>query len=393
MAVTFAKLNTTAQMAKAIAKSGALSAGLDEVRKYYGGPSFDSVALEYLFSSTTFPLGTITQIFGPEGSGKSTITVDLLNRLFMRVGGDGHLIDTEQKINESLMRGIVDAEVLADERFAVTRAPTLERAQNVMLTLAKEINNLTHGSKRDSNPHLLGIGLDSFRVASQATIDAVLKEGHASKAFALEANLWRQFLGAFMSLMQYVPMSVIVVNHQVEKESANGYGKVYDVGGGMALKFYETYRLQVKAIKKVAQTKDVYTDLAITSFKNSNGAAKQTINPRIVYKSPELPEDKILVDWTTADARLLAGPDIPRSILSAEGVINVKESSKAGLYNDEVSGLKLVPITDITQALYEDADRLARFRKILGITVNKTIDELYDDGWYKDAKSGVSVGE
>ena len=93
MAVSFSKLATTARMAKAIAKSGTISAGLDEVGRYYGGPSFDSVALEYLFSSTTFPLGTITQIFGPEGSGKSTIAVGLLNRLFMRIGGDGHLID------------------------------------------------------------------------------------------------------------------------------------------------------------------------------------------------------------------------------------------------------------------------------------------------------------
>ena len=291
------------------------------------------------------------------------------------------------------MRGIVDPEVLSDERFAVSRATTLERAQSVLLTLAKEINSLTHGKKRDSNPHLLGIALDSFRVASEATLDAVLKAGHASKSFAIEANLWRQFLGAFMSLMQYVPMSLIVVNHQVEKESPNGYGKVYDVGGGMALKYYETYRLQVKAIKKTSLVNDVYTDLSITSFKNSNGEAKQTINPRIVYKSPDLDSTRVLVDWSVADARLLSGSDIPRSKLTSEGVINVKESSKAGLYNDEVSGLKLVPISDITQALYEDADRLAKFRAIMGITKNKTIDELYDDGWFKDAKAGVSLEE
>lgn len=391
MAVPFAKLNTTAQMAKAIAKSGALSAGLDEVRKYYGGPSFDSIAQEYLFSSTTFPLGIIVQIFGPEGSGKSTIVVDFLNRLFMRPGGDGHLIDTEQKINESLMRGLIDPEVLADDRFAVSRAPTLERAQSVLLTLAKEINALTHGKKRDSHPHLLGVGLDSFRVASEATLDAILKAGHASKAFAIEANLWRQYLGAFMSLMQYVPMSLFVVNHQVEKESPMGYGKVYDVGGGMALKYYESYRLQVKAIKKTSLVNDVYTDLAITSFKNSNGEAKQTVNPRIIYKSPEIPEGKVVVDWNTADAKLLTGSDIPRSKLTAEGVINVKESSKAGLYNDEISGLKMVPIEDITQSLYEDEDRLSRFRTIMGITKNKTIDELFEDGWFKDAKAGVSL--
>ena len=386
MAVTFAKMQSTAAMAKAIAKSGAVSAGLDEVKRYYGGPSLNNIALEYLLSSTTYPLGTILQLFGPEGSGKSTIAVDLLNRCFMSIGGDGHLLDTEQKINENLMRGIVDPAVIEEERFTVSRTPTLEQTQAVLTALAKEINALTHGKRRDSNPHLLGIIVDSFRVASETTLENILKAGHASKAFAVEANLWRQYLGAFMSMLQYTPMSLIIVNHQVEKESPMGYGKVYDVGGGMALKYYETYRIQVKTVKKTSQANDIYSDIVLTTFKNSNGEAKNQVYPRIVYRSPELEENRYMVDWSVADAKLLAGPDIPRAKLKSEAVCDIKESSKAGLFNDEVAGLKMVPIQDITQALYEDADRLARLRSILGITVNKTVDELYEDGWFKNAK-------
>ena len=271
MAVTFAKMQSTAAMAKAIAKSGVVSAGLDAVKRYYGGPELGNISLEYLLSSTTYPLGTILQLFGPEGSGKSTIAVDLLNRCFMSIGGDGHLLDTEQKINESLMRGIVDPAVIEDERFTVSRTPTLEQTQAVLTTLAKEINALTHGKRRDANPHLLGIIIDSFRVASETTLENILKAGHASKAFAVEANLWRQYLGAFVGMLQYTPMSLIVVNHQVEKESPMGYGKVYDVGGGMALKFYETYRIQVKTVKKTSQANDIYSDIVLTTFKNSNG--------------------------------------------------------------------------------------------------------------------------
>lgn len=115
--------------------------------------------------------------------------------------------------------------------------------------------------------------------------------------------------------------------------------------------------------------------------------------PRIVYRSPELPEGRYLVDWATADAKLLTGQDIPRSKLTSEGVISVKESSKAGLYNEEVTGQKMVPIDEITQSLYEDEDRLTRFRKIMNITKNKTVDELYEDGWFKDAKASVNLGD
>ena len=388
---TFAKMQETANMARAIAKSGAISSGLDAVKRFYGGPDLGSIALEYLLSSNVLPLGIILQLFGPEGSGKSTLAADLLNRCFLSNGGEANLIDTEQKINESLMRGILGDEPIQDGRFTVTRAPVLEQAQTVLTTLAKELNKLTHGSKKGEAPHMLGVALDSFRVAAQATIDAVLKSGHASKAFAAEANLWRQYLGAFMSLLQYSPMTLIIVNHQVEKESPAGYGKVYDVGGGLALKFYETYRIQVKTIRKVSKVNDVYSDLVLTTFKNSNGESKNQVSPRIVYRSPDLEEGRVLVDWSVADANLLAGPDIPRSKLSSEGVCNVKETTKAGFFSDDILGLKGVPIKEITDAIYADADRLAKLREILGIQVNHTLDELYEDGWFRDAKAGVGI--
>ena len=386
---TFAKMQETAAMARAIAKSGAISSGLEAVKRFYGGPDLGSIALEYLLSSNVLPLGIILQLFGPEGSGKSTLAADLLNRCFLANGGEANLIDTEQKINESLMRGIIGDAPLQDGRFTVSRAPVLEQAQTVLTTLAKELNRLTHGAKKGEDPHMLGIALDSFRVASQATIEAVLKNGHASKNFAVEANLWRQYLGAFMSLLQYSPMTLIIVNHQVEKESPMGYGKVYDVGGGLALKFYETYRIQVKTIRKVSKVNEVYSDLCLTTFKNSNGEAKNQVNPRIVYRSPTLEEGSVLVDWSVADAALLAGPDIPRSKLASEGVCNVKETAKSGLYSDDTLDLKGVPISEITAAIYADADRMKKLREILGITVNHTLDELYEDGWFREAKAAI----
>ena len=125
-------------------------------------------------------------------------------------------------MNNSLLEAIMDPEVIGDDRFHIFRAPTQEKAQSILTILAKEINEVTHGKRRDSVPHLMGIALDSFRVGSEATQAEVLKNGFASKAFAVEANLWRRYLSMFSSLLQYVPMSLIVVNHQVEKESPMG---------------------------------------------------------------------------------------------------------------------------------------------------------------------------
>jgi RecA/RadA recombinase len=97
MAVPFAKIKETALMAKAIQKSGAVSSSLDQLRKYYGGPELNSIALEYLLSSSTLPLGIIIELFGPEGSGKTTVAVSMINDFFMRLGGEGALIDQTQQ--------------------------------------------------------------------------------------------------------------------------------------------------------------------------------------------------------------------------------------------------------------------------------------------------------
>ena len=384
MAVPFAKIKETALMAKAIQKSGAVSSSLDQLRKYYGGPELNSIALEYLLSSSTLPLGIIIELFGPEGSGKTTVAVSMINDFFMRLGGEGALIDTEQKMNETLIRSLVDKAAEEDERFRIYRAPTLEQAQQVMTILGKEINALTHGTRRDDNPHMLGIALDSFRVASESTQATVLKSGYASKAYATEANLWRQYLSTFVSLLQLTPMLLLVVNHQVERESM--HGPVADTGGGKALKYLETYRIQVKAVDKKSNNSEVYTNLALRSFKNSNGEAKQVIYPRIIYKAPNLEEGITKVDWSIADAKLLTSSDVPRSKLASEGICNVTASSKEGLYNDPVNNLKMVPIEEITAASYSDPEKISALRKHLTITENKNLDQLYEDGWYKGAK-------
>lgn len=93
------------------------------------------------------------------------------------------------------------------------------------------------------------------------------------------------------------------------------------------------------------------------------------------------------VDWTIADARLLSGPDIPREALKRAGVCNVKESTKAGLYSDDVLGVSCVPIEDILEKIYSDPARIGRLRQELSIYTAKTLDELWEDGWFFDARA------
>ena len=71
----------------------------------------------------------------------------------------------------------------------------------------------------------------------------------------------------------------------------------------------------------------------------------------------------------------------------------MKPATEKGLYNDEVLGLKKVPIQEITAAIYADPDRLKAFRAIHQIMTYKTLEEMYEEGWFFDAKKLAKTAE
>jgi RecA/RadA recombinase len=393
----FASLGETAALAKSIAKSGAKSMAISEHFKYYGGVPFGHISQEYLFSSSVMPLNSIIEFFGDEGSCKTSLVLSLLNQLFLEPGGEGRLINTENKLNLPLIQSLISPEADAEMRFKIDNCDSQEAAQSVITAYVKELRAKTFGKRCDKMPHLLGLALDSFRVASETTVDSVESDGHSKKNYAVEANLWRSYMGSYTSMASMLPMVWMIVNHLVEKDSANGFGKVKDTGGGRALKFYETYRICVSKVKTNKSKSEVYTDIMLRTYKNSNGPVGNKIMPRIIYKSSNNTEDgedgqlhRTVVDWNVADALLLTGADIPRDALRRDGVCCVKESSKAGLYNDDVLGLSGVPFSEIHQAIYSDPERLSMLRKHLDISTFKTIEQLWEDGWFYGAKSLIS---
>ena len=98
----------------------------------------------------------------------------------------------------------------------------------------------------------------------------------------------------------------------------------------------------------------------------------------------DVPE-AVYIDWSAADAELLISDRIQTTALKNEEVCAVRACTEKGLYTDEILGLKKVPIEEIVAALYADEARLAKFREIHQIARYKTLDELYDAGWFFDS--------
>ena len=380
MPLAFKPVELSAAQVKKAAKAGVSIDSMELADRYYGGPELKSLALEYLLCSNVLLLSRIYHLFGKEKNGKSTLAIDWLNRFFLNEGGSGLLVETENKMNTALFHRMLQGNYAALQQSRVT---TLENAQVALTEFAKAVRSDT----RKKRLVYAGTCIDSFRVSSRETVENTVAAGSASRGFPVEANKWRTYLGSFMDLIQDMPIALIVVNH-ARDEAVDGTAiKVQGCGGGTALKFLESYRILVKTIGRTEKAGSSRSTLELVTTTNSNGPCKRKIHPEIVYRDSEEEGDRVYVDWAAADADLLAGDDpmFHKSALAKAEVCAVKASSEKGLYNDDILGLKKVPITEIIAALYADPERLAKFREIEQITTYKNLEQLYEAGWFFDS--------
>lgn len=369
----------TAQQRKKAEKAGVSIASMAEADRYFGGPPLNSIALEYLLCSNVLLLSRLYHIFGEEKNGKSTLAVDWMKRFFLDLGGDALLVETENKLNVPLFRRMLQGDY---DKMQQARTTALEPAQTAMTAFAKSIKANTLKKRA-----VMGcVDVDSVRVLSEGTVEATEAQGSATRNYAIEAALWRTYLGTFMNLIQDMPVALIMVNHAREEAIEGTAAKQLGCGGGKAIKYYESYRILVKTIKRIDQVKSSRSVLQLVTKSNTNGPCNRKIFPEIVYRdvTADVPE-AVYIDWSAADAELLISDRIQTTALKNEEVCAVRACTEKGLYTDEILGLKKVPIEEIVAALYADEARLAKFREIHQIARYKTLDELYDAGWFFDS--------
>lgn len=387
MAIPMKAVEMSARTAKALAKGGVIAEKPKDISKYAGGIEFDHLAEQYFFCSNALLLSTIYHIFGKEGCGKTTLVLDWLTRYFSNIGGQVTYINTENKWNDKLGKDIIGYTDEEEIPWTYVVAPTLEKAQTTLTNVIKDINLATFGKKADRTAaSMCGIGLDSFRVASEETIKNVTATGAADRSFPAEALKWRAYLGVLVDMMARSPVTFFAINHQVDKANPTGYGgPVKDTGGGMAIKFYETYQIHVAKVETKETKSECYNQLCLSLTKNSNGSVKHKVYPRVYYKSTDR-GDCAYVDWDYADAELLSSDRIPRSFLASKGICDVKVSTKPGLYSDAVNKLSCVTFQEIMAVIKADPSRYKALQDALEIHRYKTLDELWDNGWFYDAR-------
>lgn len=231
------------------AKAKALQAALGEIEKSYGtgsimrlgdkgalmrqieGISTGSINLDLALGGKGVPKGRIVEIYGPESSGKTTMTLHMIASA-QKGGGICAFVDAEHALDPAYARKLG---VKLDD-LLVSQPDTGEQALEIVETLVR------------SN------AVDMVVVDSVAALVPRAEiEGEMGDSFVgLHARLMSQGLRKLTGAISKSNCLVVFIN-QIREKIGVMFGSPETTTGGRALKFYSSVRLD---IRRIGQLKD-----------------------------------------------------------------------------------------------------------------------------------------
>ncbi len=194
--------------------------------------STGSLGLDLALGIGGVPKGRIIEIFGPESSGKTTLTLHLIAQC-QKGGGVCAFIDAEHALDPVYASNLgVDI-----ANLYVSQPDFGEQALDIVETLA-----------RSGAVDLIVI--DSVAALTpKSEIDGEMGEQHVG----LQARLMSQALRKLTGIVHKMGATVVFINQIRMKIGTMGYGSPETTTGGNALKFYSSVRLDVRKIATLKQ--------------------------------------------------------------------------------------------------------------------------------------------
>ena len=178
-----------------------------------------------------YPKGRIIEIFGPESSGKTTLTLHAIAEI-QKQGGTAAFIDAEHALDPQYAKKLgVDT-----ENLFVSQPDNGEQALEICETLVR--SNAVDVVVVDSVPALV----------PQAEIEGDMGDSH----MGLQARLMSQALRKLTGIINKSKCTVIFIN-QIRMKIGVMFGNPETTTGGNALKFYASVRVD---IRRIGQIKD-----------------------------------------------------------------------------------------------------------------------------------------
>lgn len=178
------------------------------------------------------PRGRVTEIYGPESSGKTTLTLHIIAEA-QRKGGQCAFVDAEHALDPEYATRIgVDM-----KNLLVSQPDSGEQALEIVETLVR--SNAVDVIVVDSVAAL----------TPKAEIEGDMGDSH----MGLQARLMSQALRKLTGAISKSKTSVIFIN-QIRMKIGIMFGNPETTTGGHALKFYASVRMDIRSIGKIEDT-------------------------------------------------------------------------------------------------------------------------------------------
>ncbi len=233
-------------------KKRALDAALLQIEKQYGkgavmklgDPSVQmnietiptgSLSLDIALGLGGIPKGRIIEIYGPESSGKTTVTLHMIAEVQKR-GGIAGFIDAEHALDPVYAKNIgVDI-----DNLYISQPDSGEQALEIAETMVR-------------SGAIDIVVIDSVAaLVPKAEIDGDMGDSHVG----LHARLMSQALRKLTAVISKSNCAVVFINQLREKVGVM-FGNPETTTGGRALKFYSSVRMDVRRIESLKQSGEV----------------------------------------------------------------------------------------------------------------------------------------
>ncbi len=223
------------QIEKEFGKGSIMKLGADEKIRDVPAIPTGSPSLDVALGVGGIPRGRVIEIYGPESSGKTTLTLHVISEA-QRRGGVSAFIDAEHALDVTYARklGVNTDELLISQPDTGEQA--LEIAEILVRSGAVDV-----------------LVVDSVAaLVPRAEIEGEMGDAHVG----LQARLMSQALRKLTAAIAKSMTAVIFIN-QIRMKIGVMFGSPETTSGGNALKFYATMRLDIRRIAALKAGQEV----------------------------------------------------------------------------------------------------------------------------------------
>jgi recombination protein RecA len=210
-----------------------------------------ALSLDVALGVGGIPRGRVTEIYGPESSGKTTLCLHIISQA-QRMGGICSFIDMEHALDATYAENIG---VNVDDLY-ISQPDTGEQALEIAEALVR-------------SGAMDVIVLDSVAaLVPRAEIEGEMGDSHVG----LQARLMSQALRKLSGAIKQSNTSMIFTN-QLREKIGIMFGNPETTTGGRALKFYASIRLDIRKIEGIKQSGEVVGNRTRTRVTKNKVAA------------------------------------------------------------------------------------------------------------------------